>query len=323
MTNSLNEQAQIMVDSLLRQADQLKIHVSQSAEGASIIDCGVDAPGGLEAGRQLAEICLAGLGKVSLISNGDSSLAMTSVHVESDQPLAACMASQYAGWQIVTDDFFAMGSGPMRAAAAREDLFKQIGFSETPSSVVGILETSSFPTLSACQLIAEACSLPVKQLTLLIASTASYAGSVQIVARALETALHKMHELGFDLQRIQRGTGRAPLCPIARDHLAAIGVTNDAVLYGGEVEIWVTGDDASLREIGAKIPSNASSDYGRPFMEIFEQYNHDFYSVDPHLFSPALIHITNVETGSKFEFGELNECVLKDSFHAVESTSGK
>ena len=322
MTNSLNEQALMMVGALMPQLDKLGIHASQSVEGATIIDFGVEASGGLEAGRRLAEICLAGLAKVSLVPNKDPLPARTSVHVESDQPLAACMASQYAGWQIVTDDFFAMGSGPMRAAASREDLFNEIGFSETPSSVVGILETSSFPTESACQLIAEACSLPVEQLTLLIAATSSQAGTVQIVARALETAIHKMHELGFDLQRIRRGTGRAPLCPVASDDLAAIGVTNDAVLYGGEVEIWVTGDDSSLREIGDKIPSNASSDYGRPFMEIFKQYNHDFYRVDPHLFSPALIHITNVETGSKFKFGELNECVLQDSFHAVESASG-
>ena len=44
--------------------------------------------------------------------------------------VAACMAAQYAGWQISRDGYFAMGSGPMRAAAAKEELFQHIGYVE-------------------------------------------------------------------------------------------------------------------------------------------------------------------------------------------------
>ena len=146
------------------------------------------------------------------------------------------------------------------------------------------------------------------------APTASLAGTVQVVARSLETALHKLHELGFDLSRVQSGSGTAPLPPVAGEDLAGIGRTNDAILYGGEATLWVTGDDQSIEQLGAQTPSSSSEDYGRPFIEIFRQYDNDFYKIDPHLFSPAIININNLETGSYFRYGKFNVEVLAKSF---------
>ena len=140
-------------------------------------------------------------------------------------------------------------------------------------------------------------------MTLLVAPTASLAGGVQIVARSVETALHKLAELGFDLARIVSAHGTAPLPPVAADDLAAIGRTNDAILYGARVVLYVTGDDASLEAIGPQVPSSASRDHGEPFAAIFARYNHDFYAVDPHLFSPAEVVFQNIETGRVHAFG--------------------
>ena len=61
--------------------------------------------------------------------------------------------------------------------------------------------------------------------------------------------------------------------------------------------LYVTGDDASLEAIGPQVPSSASRDHGEPFAAIFARYNHDFYAVDPHLFSPAEVVFQNIETG--------------------------
>ena len=108
-----------------------------------------------------------------------------------------------------------------------------------------------------------------------------------MVARSVETALHKLHELGFDLSRVVSGQGSAPVPPVAEDDLAGIGVTNDAILYGGRVTLYVCGDDASLAEVGPQVPSCASADYGQPFAEVLASYNHDFYQIDPLLFSTA------------------------------------
>ncbi len=311
---NLNDRAKYITDTLIDLANDLKISSSFSPEGVSLIDLGISVAGGLEAGRLLAETCLAGLAHVSYAPSADIFPTTTAVQIDTDHPVQACMASQYAGWQLVTDDFFGMGSGAMRAASGREELFKDIGHTENASQVVGVIETAKPPTESVCKMIAEACGVTPSKLTLAFAPTASLAGTVQVVARSLETALHKMHELGFDLARIESGTGVAPLPPVAADDLAGIGRTNDAILYGGEVSIWVTGDDSSIESIGSKIPSGASKDYGKPFIEVFKEYDHDFYKIDPHLFSPAVININNLETGSCYRFGELNPVVLSQSF---------
>ena len=83
--------------------------------------------------------------------------------------------------------------------------------------------------------IAAACQVEPSSVTLLVAPTASLAGGVQVVARSVETAMHKLAELKFDLARIVSAHGSAPLPPVAGDDLAAIGRTNDAILYGARV----------------------------------------------------------------------------------------
>jgi methenyltetrahydromethanopterin cyclohydrolase len=163
-------------------------------------------------------------------------------------------------------------------------------------------------------MIASACRVEPPAVTLLVAPTASLAGGVQVVARSIETALHKLAELKFDLTRVVSAHGAAPLPPVAADDLAAIGRTNDSILYGARVILCVTGDDASLDLIGPRVPSSASRDHGDPFATIFARYNHDFYAVDPHLFSPAEVVFQNIETGRSHAFGRLEPGVLERSF---------
>src|SRR5262249_23212164 len=153
------------------------------------------------------------------------------------------MASQYAGWQIQAGKFFAMGSGPMRAAYGKEELFDHVPGRETAPVAVGVLETRKLPDESVIDYLTEKLQLPANKITLLAAPTFSLAGNLQVVARALETALHKLHELKFDLAQVVSGCGTAPLPPVAGDWLSAIGRTNDAILYGGRVVLWVRADD--------------------------------------------------------------------------------
>ncbi|MBC20369.1 MAG: methenyltetrahydromethanopterin cyclohydrolase [Planctomycetaceae bacterium] len=282
--------------------------------GACVLDCGIDVPGSVEAGRLLSLVTLSGLGRVEVVPGPPTIAGGPFVQVTTDQPVAGCMASQYAGWEIREGDFFAMGSGPMRAAANREKIFEDIGYAEKPNCAVGVLETGRFPGADVVQSIAAACHVKPVDLVLLLAPTASQAGTLQVVARSVETALHKLYELGFDLDRIESGWGLAPLPPVAPDDLSAIGRTNDAILYGGQVTLWVRGDDASLEAIGPQIPSCSSSDHGQTFAEIFARYEHDFYKIDPHLFSPARIRLVNLDSGQSFSFGDTLPGVLQSSF---------
>lgn len=311
---TLNERAWQLCDAVAADAQSLNVEVHTLAYGTRLIDCGVNAPGGSEAGLRLAEICMAGKATVIIKQMAPELWPGDGIEVATHDPVVACMASQYAGWEIKGEKFFAMGSGPMRAAAGREKLFDDIGHREKASRCVGVLETSKLPPDTVCCDIAETCGITSDRLTLLVARTASPAGTLQIVARSVETALHKLHELGFDLARIDRAWGLAPLPPVAKNDVSAIGLTNDAILYGAHAHLMVRGDDASLEAIGPRVPSNSSADHGRPFVEIFARYNHDFYRIDPLLFSPAVITIENLDTGHKFRFGQLAPHVLKESF---------
>jgi len=282
--------------------------------GATILDLGIDVPGGLEAGLALARLCLADRGRVSLTTGTQPLAGWPCVEVSTDSPLAACLASQYAGWQLSIDDFFGMGSGPMRAAAGREPLFEVIGCTETPVACVGTIECSQWPDEPVVTSIAEKTGVAADQILLAVAPTASQAGTVQVVARSVETALHKLHELEFDVSRVVSGFGSAPLPPVAEDDLSGIGRTNDAILYGGTVTLWVTGDDESLAEIGPRVPSSASEAHGQPFLTVFAEAGHDFYQIDPHLFSPAVIRFLNIDTGRVHNFGQVAPDILVESF---------
>ena len=310
----LNAAAASVCDRLLEHAERLRIGVSTAPCGSRLLDCGLHAAGGFEAGLAMAEVCLAGLGRASLEPASSELGGGLAVLVWSDHPIAACMASQYAGWKVGGGDYFAMGSGPMRAAAGKEALFDRIGCRERPQSAVGVLETGQPPPDNVCVDLARQCGVEPEQLTLLFARTASQAGTLQIVARSLETALHKLLELGFDHNRVVSGWGLAPLPPVAASDLVAIGRTNDAILYGGEVTLYVRGDDASIESLGPRVPSGASPDFGQPFAAIFERYHRDFYRIDPHLFSPAMITFVNLDTGRALRFGHLVPRVIHESF---------
>jgi methenyltetrahydromethanopterin cyclohydrolase len=311
---NLNENALRRCQQLVERATEFRVVVERGEGGARLIDCGADAPGGLQAGVALAEVCMAGMGRVELVPGNSAIWPGPAVAVTTDQPVAACMASQYAGWQIAGNKYFAMGSGPMRAARGKESLFDKIGYRERASHVIGVLETGKLPPAEVCVHVAEECGVEIEDLTMLIAPTASIAGTIQVVARTIETSLHKMHELGFDITRVTSGFGVAPLPPIAADDLAGIGRTNDAVLYGGEVTLWVRGEDAILPVIGTQIPSSSSADHGQPFGVLFERYGRDFYKIDPLLFSPAAVTLISLESGRSYRYGELRPDVLLKSF---------
>jgi methenyltetrahydromethanopterin cyclohydrolase len=280
-----------------------------------VIDAGVNAPGGLGAGCMLAELCMGGLGHVALTSLTIDDSTWPGVQVWTDHPAEACMASQYAGWAISPEGYFAMGSGPLRAKARVEkELFHKLEYVEQATRGVLVLEGRTLPTEEVATWIATKAGVEPKGLTLAIAPTASLAGGVQIVARSIETGLHKMDTLGFDVRNVVSALGTAPLPPVAKSDMRAIGRTNDCVLYGAQARYTVRANDEELDALAKRLPSSSSSDYGTPFYEIFKRYDNDFYKIDPLLFSPAEVWLTSVTSGRTFHAGQLNAGVLRTSF---------
>jgi methenyltetrahydromethanopterin cyclohydrolase len=314
----VNEGASKWVDWLIAEAARLEIEVTTGSLGETLIDAGAKRRGGVEAGLAIAKICLGGLGEADLASDAKIARWPWTLAVRSSQPVIACLGSQYAGWSLAhgegRDAFFALGSGPARALAQKEALFEELGYRDAAPRTTLVLESGRAPPAEIVAKVAEACRLPPSALTIIYAPTQSLAGATQVVARVLEVALHKAHALKFPLERIVEGMGAAPLSPPHPDFMTAMGRTNDAIIYGGRVHLFVTGPAGEAKALADALPSRASRDYGAPFKDIFKRFKGDFYAIDPMLFSPAEILVTALESGETFRSGAVDEALLDASF---------
>jgi methenyltetrahydromethanopterin cyclohydrolase len=315
---SVNALATPLVEALVADAPRLRLTVSANRGEARLVDAGASALGSIEAGRRIAEICLGGLGTVTVAPAGPVAAWPFTVTVHAADPVLACLGSQYAGWSLQDEGgssgFFALGSGPGRAAAAAEHLFEELHYRDTATQIALVLESASPPPPSVVARVAEAARVKPEDVTFIYAPTQSLAGSTQVVARVLEVALHKAHTVGFDLGAIVDGIGAAPLSPPHPDFIQAMGRTNDAIIYGGRVQLFVDADDADAKQLAEQIPSTTSADHGAPFAEIFSRVNGDFYKIDGALFSPAEAIVTSVKTGKTFRGGRLEPQLVDASF---------
>ncbi|MFM2065596.1 MAG: hypothetical protein RLZZ584_505 [Pseudomonadota bacterium] len=314
---SVNQRACELTDALCAQADALGLAISL-LDGVRIVDAGIAAPGSVAAGIAIGEICMGGLGRVQLLGDavgGASAGAPTGLNwlqVSSSQPVLACLASQYAGWSLAASKeetggrkFFALGSGPARALAVKEPLFDELGYRDAHPRGVLVLEVDRVPPAVVVDKVIRDCGLARQDLTLILTPTQSWAGTTQVVARVLEVALHRAHSLGFHLADIVEGTARAPLPAPGADGLAAMGRTNDAILYGGQVWLGVKGGAEAARELARALPSANSRDYGQPFAALFAAAGHDFYKLDAALFAPAEVWVSHVGSGRTWHAGQL------------------
>ena len=317
---SINALTQPLLDDLMRDADLLRLDIQTLSNGATIIDGGVNILGGLEAGRRIAEICMGGLGSVSL-QMGAGRWPMA-VNVHSANPVLACMGSQYAGWSLTHGEgeksFRALGSGPARALAGKEKLFSELSYRDQATATCLVLEVDRDPPLEVIEKVAQDCAISPKNLTFILTPTRSLAGMVQIIARVLEVALHKVHQLGFPLEHIIDGVGCAPLPSPAKDFLTSMARSNDAILFGGRVQLYVEGSDEDARHLAENLPASTSRDYGKSFGQIFKDVNFDFYRIDPMLFAPAEVFVSTLNGGSTFRAGAIDHALLDHSFSHCE-----
>lgn len=313
-TVSVNTRGWALLQALCDDAAELRLGVSSGPNGETLVDAGAAHPGGLAAGLRIAEICTGGLARFALACDAATPRWPWSVTVASSNPVVACLASQYAGWSLAEGDFFALGSGPARALARTEPLFGEVGYTDQADAAVLVLESAAAPPPAVLERVAGACAVSAARLGVVYAPTQSLAGSVQVVARVLEVALHKAHELHFPLARIVDGLGTAPVPPPHPDFVTAMGRTNDAIIFAGRVHLFVTGAAAEARALAEGLPATGSRDYGRPFAEIFRAARGDFYAIDRSLFSPAEVLVTAVESGETFRAGHIARDLLDASF---------
>ncbi len=117
---SVNALTAPLVERLVADAEALRLSVT-TENGARMVDAGASVRGSIEAGRRIAEICLGGLGTVSIAPAGPVASWPYSVIVHAADPVIACLGSQYAGWSLAdeTGDSASSPSAPAPAGPSR------------------------------------------------------------------------------------------------------------------------------------------------------------------------------------------------------------
>jgi methenyltetrahydromethanopterin cyclohydrolase len=315
-TLSVNRLASKLVEKLCDNPEFYGVKIEKTDSGATIIDAGINAKGGFQAGKIIVEICMGGCGKAQMTFRDYGELEFPSIFVYTDHPVIATLGSQYAGWQIKEEEYFAIGSGPGRALALKpKEIYKEIGYKDDFDKAIIVLETGKHPPEKLVGHLAKDCHVSFDGLTIILTPTTSIAGAIQVSGRIVETGIHKLRKLGLDPRVISYACGCAPIPPVHPKFVHAMARTNDAILYGGTAHYTVEyEDEEKLRTIVEKAPSKASRNYGKPFIEIFKEAKYDFYKIDPNLFAPAVIVVNNLRAGNTFKGGEINAEALKTAF---------
>ena len=311
---SVSNLAKELVNKLIDNSKEFNVLVKKGPSNCTIIDAGIEIKGSKEAGKIIAEICMGGLGIIKIQETKTFSKWPLQTKVSTSHPVISCLASQYAGWNLSYKDFYALASGPGRAIARREELFSELNYKDQCEFIYLVMEVDKIPPKEIIKKISNDCKTNAENIILILTPTTSISGIIQIVSRVSEVGLHKLHTLKFPLENVIEVCGSAPIPPISTNFITSMGRTNDAILYGGNVELKVRGTDEEIEKLSKNLPSTSSKDYGKPFAEIFENYKRDFYAIDPNLFSPGKVIITSLDTGKIFEEGRLNNDLLDKSF---------
>jgi methenyltetrahydromethanopterin cyclohydrolase len=313
---SINANVMPSVRYLLENAESLGCRYFQLENGVHIVDMGIEVPGGWKSAKLFTEIDMACLGTCGFRDfplDEEISLPVVEVFIENTE--LACIASQIAGFRMDAGAFSAIGSGPGRALAAL-DSDDHIGLTEYRDNyheaALGFT-TNSIPDADTAERTAGLCGVKPENLYLLLHSYNCLVCSLQVSARIVEQAINQMMLNNFDPKQIVSARGYCAVAPLASGDLQAMGWVNDCLLYGGKACFWVRSEDKEIEEKIAGMVTESAKDYGRLFIEMFEEAGRDFYKMDLSIHSPAEIQIFNIYSGSVFTAGKIRKDILKKS----------
>ncbi len=192
---SLNRMAIELVDEALDYAEELNVGGYDLENEATVLDFGLEFDGGVEAGLLLTEIQTAGLATPSHELGDVDGVPIPHVELTTDQPALSLLCSQKAGWELTTEDFEGLGSGPARALVAEEEEFRRVGYTDAFDLTALAVETDVHPTEAAAEQVADLAEVETSSVFLLAYQTASLVGSITNAARVAELATFRLVEL--------------------------------------------------------------------------------------------------------------------------------
>jgi methenyltetrahydromethanopterin cyclohydrolase len=278
---NLNETAYGILSSI---AADRRVHESAAGK-VTVLDAGVVKRPPLSSALKIAEASLGGLGKVTLDDD---------IHVSIPKmPAVATLGCQLAGWKVDFGGASALGSGPARLLAKKpEKIVSKLDYCETSQKAALLLESRIFP--DAFTLDALLKDAAVRDLIIAVFAGDSLTGLVNVLARVVEVGVFRLHKLGYDTNRITSAEGSVPFLNLGKDSMFE---ANDAIIYHGAVSLTVEGWDPSLTARGVSRNSEA---FGKPFSQIFDEADGNFYDIPADIFAPAKLSVKDTKTGETY-----------------------
>lgn len=317
---SVNAETMKIIHEVLAAPEALGVEVSRFPNGATLIDMGQHAPGSWQAARYFTLVTLGNLAEVSYESYALGAdrlpgVRVPGVRVMVNRPLEACMGCQVAGWVLAKEPDAPVLSGPARALNSEPDhYFDHISYRDQYHEGIVTVQMTRPVTEEMAQKMADACRLQPENLYILASKHACLISTVQVPARVVELTMHRLALEKFDLGCIQYASCVAPIPPLIHDELIAFGRVNDALIYGGEVSLYVEAEDELLARIVPAIVTEASAIGGKSFSQLYREANYDFHAIPADMHTPAVLHMTNLNTGRTFSAGHVDVEVLTRSF---------
>jgi methenyltetrahydromethanopterin cyclohydrolase len=317
---SVNRLSLDIVRRIINSPESVGAEVLKLRNGATIIDLGVHAPGGFEAGRLDTEVCLGGLGKAQLTMATFEDLTLPAIAVTTDYPAVSTLGCQ-VGYPLL-DSAPGILSGPARALAIKpRELYESIGYRDRSNTAVINLEGDSLPSEHMAKLIATECKVEPSSLYILVTPGESTAGATQVAGRVVEDVTFTMYEImHYDVKKVKNAFGIAPIAPVcmgetppqARELPKAL--PDDLISYGGKAYITLEPDpEENVQDLAERLAFESTPIYGETFHELLKQAEGDMSRIPgfPDLFRPAEIVINDVRTGRVHRAGRASSDMIR------------
>lgn len=313
----VNREAMVFVRELMEKEEIYSINTETLPGGSTLLDLGVLAKGSISAGILLTKIMMGGLGDVSLgvFPYTIGSISYPALHLVVNHPLLG-LGCQISGWELSPGEYAPILAGPGRTLRRYPDDYLEpyTSYQDDWHEAVITIEAPEFISQEEVERLVEACNVLPENLYILQASSSSIATAVQVAGRIGEQGLHRLMEEGYPIETIVDVSGFCLIPPMVKDELLAMGRLNDALIYGGQVNLVVEGEDGPIEEVIEKVTAISSPAYGRPFKEIYRDAGCDFYQVPREVYSPAVMVIMNRTSGRVFQAGRFHLELLAQSF---------
>jgi methenyltetrahydromethanopterin cyclohydrolase len=293
---------EIVMD-MIKNCERLNVAVSELRNKTTVVDCGVNIPGGYKAGEMVTRISLGGVGEARVTNVAYEDIFMPTLDVYTDLPalVGACMGVWPGVVPSPKEPGGAWISGPAKVLAQEPSrVYKDKLDYKDPCPDVAVLivqpQGNVLPDEKFADLIVNKCKVNPENLYLVVTPTNSITGSTQVSARGLEDNFARLTEYyRIPYSNIESGSSSTPISPISPKLFKEPSVwADDMIWYGGRVHWWIRPPEGfDLQAIVDDVViENHPLSFGKTFYDVIRK---------KHPLAPAMDMLQSIEGWGKEE----------------------